>query len=306
MASCCVPWRVSSPPPAASLTDRRTLMEVVAIPAVVAAVLLLCLVIGWALVRRWRPPARSVPSGRAPAGWKALIEDRVPLVRRLSPGEWDRLLDLVQTFLREKHFEGGGGLAVDDEMKIVVAAQACLLILHLDAGCYPGVRSVILYPSTFTRRSPAIDARMYVGAIPHSEPLLGEHTSGAVVLAWDSAHGGATDAADGQNVVLHEFAHELDREDGYVDGVPLLEAPSSTRVWARVLQQRFEELRHTAEDGLPDVLNAYGATNRAEFFAVATETFFEKPADMRRRYPDLYEELRGFYRQDPAGAAPTP
>jgi MtfA peptidase len=280
-------------------------MEVVTIPAVVGAVLLACLVAGWALVRRWRPPPGRPPGGHAPARWRTLIEDRVPLVRRLSPTEWHRLLDLVQTFLREKHFEGGGGLEVDEEMKITVAAQACLLILHLDAGCYPGVRTVILYPSTFTRRSPAIDGRMYVGVIPHPEPLLGEHVSGAVVLAWDSARGGATDAADGQNVVLHEFAHELDREDGYVDGVPLLEAPSSTRVWARVLQARFEELRRSAEDGLPDILNAYGATNRAEFFAVATETFFEKPAEMQRRYPDLYEELKGFYRQDPA-AAPTP
>jgi Mlc titration factor MtfA (ptsG expression regulator) len=147
---------------------------------------------------------------------------------------------------------------------------------------------------------------MYVGAIPHPEPMLGEHTSGAVVLAWDSVLRGSTDAADGQNVVLHEFAHELDREDGYVDGVPLLEAPSSTRVWARVLQERFDELRRAAEDGLPDVLNVYGATNRAEFFAVATETFFERPADMRQRYPDLYEELKGFYRQDPAAWAAMP
>jgi Mlc titration factor MtfA (ptsG expression regulator) len=141
---------------------------------------------------------------------------------------------------------------------------------------------------------------MYVGVIPHPEPLLGEHVSGAVVLAWDNSLHGASDTGDGQNVVLHEFAHELDREDGYVDGTPLLEAPSSTRTWARVLQQRFDELRRSAEDGVPDVLNAYGATNRAEFFAVATETFFGNPEELRRRYPDLYAELKGFYRQDPA------
>jgi len=275
-------------------------MEAVAIPAAVGAVLLLCLFAGWALVRRWKPRASTAPSVRAPEQWRALLEARVPLVRRLTPGEWDRLFQLVQTFLHEKHFEGGGGLEVTDEMKIIVAAQACLLILHLDAGCYPGVRSIILYPSTFLRRSPPIDGRMYVGAIPHPEPLLGEHVSGAVVLAWDSSLHGASDTGDGQNVVLHEFAHELDREDGYVDGTPLLEAPSSTRAWARVLQYRFDELRRSAEDGVPDVLNAYGATNRAEFFAVATETFFGNPQELRRRYPDLYSELKGFYRQDPA------
>jgi hypothetical protein len=130
--------------------------------------------------------------------------------------------------------------------------------------------------------------------------LLGEHVRGVVVLSWESVVGGPAESRDGQNVVLHEFAHELDREDGSVDGVPLLEAPSSSRVWARVLQHRFEELGRAAQLGEPDLLNAYGATNRAEFFAVATETFFERPVELRQRYPDLYEELRGFYRQDPA------
>lgn len=276
-------------------------MEAIAIPAVVAAVLVLCLVAGWALVRRWRPPASRAPSVRAPEQWRALLETRVPLVRRLTPEEWDRLFELVETFLRDKHFEGGGGLEITDEMKIIVAAQACLLILHLEAGCYPGVRTIIIYPTTFLRRSPAIDGRMYVGVIPHPEPLLGEHVSGAVVLAWDSSLRGASDTGDGQNVVLHEFAHELDQEDGYVDGIPLLEAPQSTRVWARVLRERFEELQRQTRDGEPDLLNAYGATNRAEFFAVATELFFERPVEMRERYPDLYGELKGFYRQDPAG-----
>jgi MtfA peptidase len=271
-----------------------------AVPAAVAAILLLSLFVGWGAVRRWKPPPRRGVGSRAPAQWRALIEERVPLVRRLGMGEWERLLDLVQTFLREKSFEGVGGVAVTEEMKLIVAAQACLLILNLDAGCYPGVRTVILYPSTFLPRAPVMDARTYVGVIPHQEPLLGEHVRGAVILAWDSALHGATDAGDGQNVVLHEFAHELDREDGFVDGVPLLEAPSSTRAWARVLQGRFDELRRSAEDGQPDVLNAYGATNRAEFFAVATEAFFSKPAEVRSRYPDLYDELKNFYRQDPA------
>jgi Mlc titration factor MtfA (ptsG expression regulator) len=276
-------------------------IDAIAVPAAVAAMLLLSLLVGWAAVRRWRP--RTLPpleTPFAPVGWRSLIAERVPLTRRLGDDEWQRLLHLVAVFTHEKHFEGGGGLEVTEEMKIIVAAQACLLILNLDAGCYPGVRTVILYPSTFVRRSPVIDGRLYVGVIPHPEPLLGEHVSGAVVLAWDSSVHGAADSEDGQNVVLHEFAHELDREDGYVDGVPLLEAPSSTRAWARVLQGRFDELRQATEDGVPDVLNAYGATNRAEFFAVATEAFFSKPAELRSRYPDLYDELRKFYRQDPA------
>lgn len=273
-------------------------IEIVAGGAMLFAVALL---IGWRVVRatRFRRTPRTLRE-RPPAAWRALIEQSVPITRALTAEESTRLLDLVTQFVREKQFEGGGGLEITEEMKVIVAAQACLLILNLDAGCYPRVHSVVMYPGTFVPRVPALDRQLYTGPIAHTAPLLGEHARGVVVLSWESAGGGATESRDGQNVVLHEFAHELDREDGLVDGVPLLEAPSSTRVWARVLQRRFEELGRAAQQGESDLLNAYGATNRAEFFAVATETFFEKPVELRQRYPDLYEELKGFYRQDPA------
>ena len=275
-------------------------MEALAIPAAVGAVLLLCLFAGWALVRRWRPPASTAPSVRAPEQWRALLEDRVPLVRRLAPGEWDRLFELVQTFLREKHFEGGGGLEVTDEMKIIVAAQACLLILHLDAGCYPGVRTIILYPSTFLRRSPAIDGRMYVGVIPHPEPLLGEHVRGAVVLAWDSSLHGASETGDGQNVVLHEFAHQLDHEDGVTNGAPLLDDDEAAQEWGRVMTGAYEQLWRDVEHNRHTLIDEYGASDPAEFFAVVTECFFERPHAMQRHHPELYGVLKQFYRQDPA------
>ncbi|MGH7703648.1 MAG: zinc-dependent peptidase [Gemmatimonadales bacterium] len=273
-------------------------IEIVAGGAVLFAVALL---IGWGVVRatRFRRPPRSLTE-RPPTAWRALIEQNVPVTRALNMDESARLLDLVTQFVREKQFDGGGGLEITEEMKVIVAAQACLLILNLDAGCYPRVRSVVMYPGTFVPRVPTLDRQLYTGPIAHPAPLLGEHVRGVVVLSWESAGRDPTVPRDGQNVVLHEFAHELDREDGSVDGVPLLEAPSSTRAWARVLQQRFEELGRAAQQGEPDLLSAYGATNRAEFFAVATETFFEKPVELRQRYPDLYEELKGFYRQDPA------
>ena len=273
MGSCCAPWRGYSPHPEEPRTERRAdqlllaggtpvphrrdpvrvdalLMEALAIPAVVGAALLLCLFAGWALVRRWKPPASRAPSERAPEQWRALLEARVPLVRRLSPAEWDRLFELVQTFLREKHFEGGGGLEVTDEMKIIVAAQACLLILHLDAGCYPGVRTIILYPSTFLRRSPVIDGRMYVGVIPHPEPLLGEHVSGAVVLAWDSSLHGASDTgrwAERRAARVRPRAGPRGRIRGRRHRCSRL--PLRRATWARVLQQRFDELRRSTEDG---------------------------------------------------------
>jgi Mlc titration factor MtfA (ptsG expression regulator) len=273
-------------------------MEAFTIPGVVAAALLVSLVVGWALVRRWRPRRRRAEAVPVPAHWRPLLAERVPALRALDEQDWTGLLGLVRRFLQDKHFEGTGGLAVTEEMKLLIAAQACLLILNLHAGCYPGLRAVVVYPATFVPRSTEIDSLLHGGPVDTPEPLLGQHLRGVVLLSWDSVARSLV-TGDG-NVVFHEFAHELDREDGYVDGTPLLEAPSSTREWARVLQARFEELRRDASAGVTDLLSSYGATNRAEFFAVATETFFGRPEEMARRYPDLYGELRGFYRQDPA------
>ena len=267
-----------------------------------AAILVLGFASGWAMLRRWKPSGRrrrTAPPGAV--AWQRLIEERVPIVRGLTESEWSRLLDLVGTFVREKNFEGIDGLVVTEEMKVIVAAQASLLIVDLDdAACFPSVRSIILYPGTFVPRVPALSRHGPFGPDYEPGPTLGESLRGAVVLSWDSVTEGVARGDEGRNVVLHEFAHQLDLEDGLVDGVPLLEAPSSTRVWARVFRERFEELRRAAVEGEPDVLSAYGATNRAEFFAVATEAFFGRPVELRSRYPDLYHELKGYYRQDPA------
>jgi len=277
-------------------------MEPLVVPAA-AAILLAGLLVGWALVRSWRPSRSRRPRADVPGAWRALIESRVPLTRTLTAEEWNRLLGLVSEFVREKNFEGIDGLAVTEEIKVIVAAQACLLLLHLDMGPFPRVKSIILYPGTFVPKVPRLDGHIGIEPEEESAPLLGESLRGVIVLSWDGVRQSLAGSEDGHNVVLHEFAHELDQEDGYVDGIPLLEPPQSTRVWARVLRERFEELQQKTKEGEPDLLNAYGATNRAEFFAVATELFFERPVAMRERYPDLYRELQGFYRQDPAERA---
>jgi Mlc titration factor MtfA (ptsG expression regulator) len=264
--------------------------------------LLGALLLGWAILRRTTfHHRRRVGSTAPPAGWRELIASRAPVVRGLSESEWETLLALVQEFLGDKTFEGRG-VEVSEEMRVLVAAQACLLILQLNVDCYPRVRSVIIYPETFVPRLAPFDGRMYEGPIPLPAPLLGEFVSGAVVLSWESVAQGA----QGGNVVLHEFAHELDRQDGYVDGIPLLEPPSTTRTWTRVLNEHFVTLRRDVAEGRPTVLNPYGATNRAEFFAVTTETFFTRPHELRARHPELYDELRTFFRQDPAGRMPPP
>ena len=277
-------------------------MEQLVVPAA-AAILVLGLLTGWVVLRIWRPSSPRRAAADVPVTWRPLIAERVALTRKLTEEEWSRLLWLVSAFVRDKNFEGIDGLALSDEMRVVIAAQACLLLLHIDIDRpFPAVRSVIVYPGTFVPRTPDLDRHVRA---EESEPVptLGESLKGVIVLSWESVQQNLARPEDGHNVVLHEFAHQLDQEDGYVDGIPLLEAPSSTRVWARVLRERFEELQRQTRDGQRDLLNEYGATNRAEFFAVATELFFERPEEMRERYPDLYRELRGFYRQDPAERA---
>lgn len=281
-------------------------MRTVEILAVGAALFAVALLVGWGVVRVMPfRRSRRVPSRRSPPAWRPLIAERVPITARLTEDEWDRLLELTGQFLQSKRFEGSGGLDITEAMQVIVAAQACLLVLNLDAGCFPGVHVVLLHPGTFVPKPAGLDHRLYTGPVPEPVPLLGQHVRGVVVLAWDSVVRGTAQGTDGDNVVLHEFAHELDIENGDVDGVPLLEAPSSTREWARVLQHRFEDLRRAVDADEPSVLNIYGATSRAEFFAVATEAFFEKPVALQGHYPDLYAELRGFYRQDPAARVET-
>jgi Mlc titration factor MtfA (ptsG expression regulator) len=273
--------------------------DAVVVLAASAAILVAALILGWWLLRRttFGRQRRSV-SARPPARWREVIASRAPATRGLGEAEWDVLLSLVQQFLEDKVFEGRG-LEVTEEMRVLIAAQACLLILHLNVGCYPRVRSIVVYPDTFVPRRSSLDGRLYEGPLSPPTPLLGEFVSGVVVLSWESVEQGVA----GGNVVLHEFAHELDRQDGYVDGIPLLEPPSSTRTWARVLNERLLELRRQVAEGRETVLSAYAATNRAEFFAVATENFFTQPLVLRASHQDLYGELREFYRQDPAARA---
>jgi MtfA peptidase len=246
---------------------------------------------------RRREHLRALPF---PPEWRSTIERNIPIVLRLSPDDQRELFGHVQVFLAEKHFEGCGGLELTDEIRVTIAAQACLLLLHRDTDYYPHLTSILVYPTTYvvTNENPVGD-----GIWEESDqPLLG-HTSrrlSALVLAWDSALGGARDANDGENVVLHEFAHQLDFEDGGVDGTPPLESRARYASWARVLQAEFEELQRLAEHGKRSILDSYGAENPAEFFAVATEAFFERSVALREKHPELYDELRAFYRQDPA------
>jgi Mlc titration factor MtfA (ptsG expression regulator) len=234
-----------------------------------------------------------------PPEWRAFVETNVPYYGCLPPDEQRELEGLIQVFLDEKSFEGAGGLEMTDEIRVTIAAQACMLLLGRKTGMYPELQSIIVYPSAYVAR--AIQRQPDGTVFEGRQVRLGESWSrGALVLSWDDVLRGASDFHDGHNVVLHEFAHQLDDESGVADGAPLLPKPSMYLAWARVLGAEYRSLLESVERHRPTLLDEYAATNPAEFFAVATELFFERPDDFKALYPELYEQLRLFYEQDPA------
>jgi Mlc titration factor MtfA (ptsG expression regulator) len=237
-----------------------------------------------------------------PALWRSLLASRVPLTDRLSPVQRERLLLKMQSLVQGCRWEGCAGLRLTDEMQVVIAAHACLLVLEQPGEPYPSLRNILIYPGTFRPRrfswTPSAEGET------QEEPSLGESwKQGVVILAWDSAEAGARDPGDGENVVLHEFAHQLDATSGQFDGTPRLLDAAALGSWTRMLDVNFEQLVSEAEAGTHGVLDHYGATNRAEFFAVATEAFFERPTALQQERPALYDALRRYYGQDPATPA---
>ena len=242
---------------------------------------------------------RRLRGQAVPPAWRSILERNMPIFRRLPREDQTELLGHVQIFLAEKRFEGCGGLKLTDEIRVTIAGQACLLLLHRKTDYYPQLITILVYPSGYT----AYEKQHLEGNVwqEGEEGRLG-HTGrrlGALVLAWDAVKRGAADPYDGENLVLHEFAHQLDFEDYGSDGAPALATRAEYLAWARVMSSEFEALRAAVEAGRPTVLDTYGATNPVEFFAVATEAFFERPRALRGRHPQLYAELSRYFRQDP-------
>lgn len=254
------------------------------------------------LLRNWK--RRRIQKQAFPPTWEPHLRG-LPFFATLNGEEQQKLRKLIQVFLAEKHFEGCGGLQVDNAMRVSIAAQACLLILHLDHDWYHRVRTVLLYPSSFRSSFPETSAGGVVGP-PSEMPHAGEAwLGGEVILAWDSAFAGGRDGTDGTNPVFHEFAHKLDMLDGFADGTPPLASREQAEAWRAIATQAFQELRGQAEARRRTLLDHYGATSPAEFFAVATEHFFEQAIQLREAQPGLYDQLRRFYRQDPALRIPA-
>jgi Mlc titration factor MtfA (ptsG expression regulator) len=207
--------------------------------------------------------------------------------------------DLIREFVAVELWEGGGGFEPGEDVRVTIAAEACLLVLGLDLDHYRDVTSIIVYPATALRTG---ERSLRAGIVTETPlALRGEAMlHGPVLITWDDVVQSVRHPERGHNVVHHEFAHKLDMRDGFADGIPA--------IGSRAEHSRFDSVTtvefHRLESGeTAHVLDPYGATNRAEFFAVATEAFFDRPAVLGAELPDLYSVLRAFYRQDPAGRA---
>jgi len=232
-----------------------------------------------------------------PPEWEQVLNRNVALYRRLPDSLKKQLQGLIRVFLAEKAFEGCAGLEITDQIKVTIAAQACILLLNRKPTYYPKLYTILVYPGAYVAKKTTV---VHMHHVEERTVRAGESwTTGSVVLAWDHVRQEAIDLREGHNVALHEFAHQLDQEDGRADGAPILEKPSSYLAWARVLSKEYEDLQRKVLSGRPDIMDAYGATNPAEFFAVATETFFERPNQMKLKHPELYEELKGYFGLNP-------
>lgn len=251
--------------------------------------------------RRRRARLRAQPF---PAAWRRILRQRVPAVARLPADLQQRLKQHILVFLADKPFVGCAGQVVDDEVRVVIAAQACLLLLgRADAEVYPRLQQVLVYPGAFAVQA----SQAAEGGVVHEQrqALAGQSWAhGQVVLGYADVLAGAADAGDGQNVVLHEFAHQVDQDKGVADGRPWLPGRARRRRWAMVMDDAFWRAQHQADlsaDLSPGLFGAYAATAPAEFFAVATELFFERPQALAEAEPAVYNEMAGLYQVHPAG-----
>jgi hypothetical protein len=237
-----------------------------------------------------------------PSSWEEIVRRNVAHYCMLNAAERAHLCGLIQVFIAEKYWEGVGGLMLTDEIRVTISAQACLLLLGLPHNYYQNVESIIVYPSTVVppqRQTGFFENTL--APVELSRPIIGQaFLQGPVIIIWDAALRDGRHPESGHNVIYHEFAHKLDMLDGAADGTPPLRDRGEYSDWVKICTFEYLRLKHDAERGKESFLNAYGATNEAEFFAVATEQFFDQPRSMIKYAPDLYRVLGEYYRQDPA------
>lgn len=256
--------------------------------------------IGW---WRRRRDARTLRDRAIPAPlWQATLE-RYPFLAARDAPQRERLAAMSALFLDRKEFSAAGGLVLDDEIAVAIAAQACLPVLELGLAAYDGFVGIVVHPDEVLARREHTDEH---GIVHHYDELLsGEAMEGGpVMLSWRDVAEAGVSAERGYNVVIHEFMHVLDMHDGVVDGVPPQPNAAARRHWRLVLQAAHRRLERALEAGAPSFLDPYGAESLEEFFPVAAEAFFVAPHALRGEQPQLYELFAGYFRQDPAAWVP--
>jgi Mlc titration factor MtfA (ptsG expression regulator) len=263
--------------------------------------LLLLAIAPIAIVLHWYVPVlllRRAVSRPFPAFFSVILRRKIALYAHMPPPLQQQLKRLILQFLHQKKFVGCDGLDITDEIRVTIAAQACLLLLNRPTNAYPDLKLILVYPSAFI--APRAELGLG-GTVTHaSQTLAGESWSdGRVILAWDHSQHGALSFADGHNVVIHEFAHQLDSESGKTNGAPLLPSRAAYQRWSSVFQPEYDRLQQAAMEQTESVIDFYGATNPAEFFAVTAEAFFGKPCQLAEHHPRLFDELIRYFRVDP-------
>ena len=280
---------------------RNKLEQMALIFVLLVALLAIAVIAGQPWLRERR--RRRLAAAPFPPAWRAILRRRVPRYSQLPFARRRELERLVQVFVAEKDFIGCDGQGIDDEVRVTIAAEACLLLLGRRPRYFPTLRTVLVYPGAFVvekvRPEPS-------GVLQETRQVLaGESWSqGQVVLSWEDVVRGSAVADDGQNVVIHEFAHQLDQEKGFANGAPLLGTRARYERWSRVMAAEYARLKarsyaYPDPAAPPPLLNAYGGTDPAEFFAVASEVFFEQPGRLAAEHPELFTELAGYYAVDP-------
>ena len=247
------------------------------------------------LLRDWFERRIVARADISPAEWDAVFA-ALPVLDRLDGDGRRRLKKFAALFLHRKAIFGAHGLDVTPRMKLVIALQACLPILELGIECYDGWESVIVYPSGFAPERLVVDE---YGVEHHvRDELAGEAwESGPVLLSWDDVAGAGE--IDGYNLVIHEFAHKLDMQNGDSNGFPPLHGDMNPQTWTQIFSAAYEDFFRRCEQGEHISIDAYAAESPAEFFAVLSEVFFERPDLLDHYYPAVYAQLKLYYRQDP-------
>lgn len=267
-------------------------------PNVVAIIFSIVIAIGilcYPLLVKWQRD--RLMANQFPKSWLSIIESNLSIYKSLTSEQQKELLGYIQVFLKEKQFIGCLGLQITEEIKVTIAAIACLLLFGDRKTYFPNLRSVLVYPHAYIVNELIMNS--YVVEERRVARLGESWTRDQLVLSWEQIQQDVLNWKNGHNVILHEFAHQLDQEDGLAEGVPILPRALDYEVWKLVMSAEYLQLCDRVENGQKTVIDNYGTTSPAEFFAVATETFFEKPKQLNQKHEVLYEILQRYYRLDP-------